>query len=69
MEKGCLYAKTNDIEAQEQCMTEQEQLEISHNNLLEALKEIIEVCPNPKLPYGQIIVEIAKQAIAKAVEE
>lgn len=30
-----------------------------------ALKEIIEECPNPKLPYGKKVVEIAKEAIAK----
>lgn len=31
--------------------------------LLKALREIIEECPNPKLPYGQKVVEIAKKAI------
>jgi hypothetical protein len=34
--------------------------------LLEALKEIIGECPDPKLPYGHRINEIARAAIAKA---
>jgi hypothetical protein len=36
------------------------------NDLYEALKAIIDECPNPKLPYGIKIVEIAQQALAKA---
>ena len=34
--------------------------------MLEALKKIVSECPNPKLPYGVAIVEIAQAAIDKA---
>jgi len=37
-----------------------------HDELVAALKDIIEECLNPKLPYGIRIVEIARAAIAKA---
>lgn len=33
--------------------------------MYEALQAIIDECPNPKLPYGNRIVEIAKQALTK----
>ena len=36
------------------------------NTLLSALKDIIAECPNPKLPYGIRIVEIAQAAIEQA---
>ena len=31
--------------------------------LVKALEDIIEQCPNPKLPYGINVVEIAREAI------
>lgn len=31
--------------------------------LLKALRDIIDECPNPNLPYGHKVVEIAKKAI------
>ncbi len=34
--------------------------------MYEALKAIIEECPNPKLPYGTKVVEIARKALLKA---
>jgi hypothetical protein len=38
----------------------------SHDDLLDALREIIAECPDPKLPYGIRVVEIAKAAIEAA---
>jgi len=33
--------------------------------LRKALEEIIEQCPNPKLPYGCAVVDIAKKALGR----
>ncbi len=35
-------------------------------DLLAALRAIVAECPNPKLPYGARVVEIARAAIARA---
>jgi len=37
--------------------------------LRQALKEIIEQCPNPKLPYGCAVVDIAKKALSIKTDE
>lgn len=34
--------------------------------MYEALKDIIDQCPMPTLPYGRKVVELAKAALAKA---
>jgi len=34
--------------------------------MYEALKAIIEECPDPQLPYGKAVVRIATEALAKA---
>ena len=39
------------------------QFETDNENLRKALKEIIDQCPNPKLPYGISVVEIARKAL------
>jgi len=35
-------------------------------DLADALRQIIAQCPNPKLPYGMNVCEIARAALAKA---
>lgn len=35
-------------------------------DMYEALKAIIEECPDPQLPYGKAVVRIATEALAKA---
>lgn len=40
------------------------ELKFEIENLKVALQQIIEECPNPKLPYGNKIVEIAKFALS-----
>jgi hypothetical protein len=37
-----------------------------NKELVAALQEIIEECPKPTLPYGLKVVDIAKQALARA---
>jgi hypothetical protein len=42
------------------------ELQAENARLREALEQIVAECPNPTLPYGQAVVDIAKAALGEA---